>query len=187
MEWTRFLRPHGIVSALQITVNQLQANPNGMTASSVSNVIDSGSVTDLVSILGKTMKSYVQIWKKTNFQIIVMRTDNGRNVDFINKLGKELAKIPSFKLDSGLQAEFCDPYVNISKSRGYYVILKNSAGPAFKEDTLRDETTSAAFSATPENAGVKGKTGPEINADAKRHLDQMKRGFSAQLESRRKS
>ena len=190
MEW-KFLKPHGVVSALRITVNQLSANPNGMTTSSISNAIDPSSVDDLVKTMGKVMKSYIQIWKKTNYQIVVMSTTTTQNLVFLMKLGKELAKIQSFKIDPNLSAEFSDPYINLAQTKGLYVVLKNSAGPAFKEGKLREimwdeEVISAAFAATPENGGVKGKTGPEINAEAKRHLDQMKKGFNTQLESRRK-
>jgi hypothetical protein len=52
------------------------------------------------------------------------------------------------------------------------------------ERRVREIQGSGAFSATPENAGVwkPGKTGPEINDEAKKRLDLMKaHGFGADL------
>jgi ferredoxin len=128
----------------------------------------------------KVMKSYQKLFG-TKHQIIVIPVGD----NFFVELAKRFEKIPGLKIDEELTTAFnTNQGTIVVQKKDMYVVLKNSKGEKFKEKIrdIDEEVTSDAFSACPVNAGVRGKTGDEINIEAREHLDAMrKHGFGAKL------
>lgn len=196
-DW-RFLQGHNIKHVLRLSVNQLQSNTDYMRIMPDSTPLNTSSEPNVIKTMVKIMKSYFQVWGKSNFQIILMQTDDGRKVKFLNKLAKALSGVSGLSMYDKLAVEFIQnsPHASTNIKR-YYVVLKNSGGmtikenvedkihhddpPTWEEAMEQEGTESGAFAATPESPYIAGKTGPEINRDAKAHLDQMMKGFSGTL------
>lgn len=180
--WRVFLKPHGIKSILRMSVNQLMSDTNYMRLTPDSTSLNPSSESNLIKTIVKVMKSYLRVWGKNHFQILVLSTDSGRKVNFLKNLSKKLVQIQGLKMYDNLAIEFMNAKGISTAKKQFYIVLKNSGGSSFHEEIDNEDTTSAAFAASPENATAwVGQTGPEINADAKHHLDQMKKGFGAQL------
>jgi hypothetical protein len=184
-EW-KFLKNKNITGILKLSVNQLQSDVNFMKISPDNASLQPSSESALIKTIVKMMQSYLKLWGTNTFQILIMSTEAGRKVNFLKKLGKALTGLQNFKPMEDLAAEFMtQKSPTAATKKMFYVVLQNNYGSPIKEGDMGEETDSSAFSATPENAAVwtKGKTGEELNSDARKHLDQMfKQGLGAQLE-----
>jgi len=182
-EW-KFLKDKNITGILKLSINQLQSDVNYMRISPDSTTLQPSSEANLIKNIVRMMRSYLKLWGMNTFQIIIMCTDSGQKVNFLKKLGKALTSLSNFKLHNNLAVEFMNQKRPTTSKKMFYVILKNNSGAPIKESDIEEEVNSNAFAAAPENAAVwvKGKTGDEINSDAKHHLDQMfKMGPGIQL------
>lgn len=197
-DW-KFLQGHNIKHVLRLSVNQLQSNTDFMRIMPDSTPLNNSSEANIVKTMVKVMKSYFQVWGRSNFQILLMQTDDGRKVKFLDKLAKALAGVSGLSIYDKLSLEFIQNSPHASTNvKTYYIVLKNSGGmtikesaedkiqydepPTWEEAMEHEETDSSAFAATPESPYIAGKTGSEINRDAQAHLDQMKKGFSGTLQ-----
>ena len=180
--WSCLEKGHNIQSVMKLTVNQLTMDSQYMRSDDTK-VISSTYYNSLYKTISSIVKAYIKLWGKTSFQIMLLATNKGDKVEFIDGLAKELSKISGFSTDDKI-SDVLHTQNPIGGTVFYYVALKNSSGKPIKEETIAEDVTSDAFIGTvPENATVRGQTGAEINRQAKKNVDNMSRnGVSIQLE-----
>ena len=195
----RFLKFHNVNKVLKVSVNLLNASTNYMKLAPDSTYILNEE--HITKIAGMAFKSYLKLWGKAHFQIIVITTENPGRLKFNQMLATELAKNSGIKINEDLSVEFTvkpTEHTSVSSKPIFYIVLTNSGGGSIKEDIVDEETNSTSFMANaPENVEglvdlstskghrkpipFGGQTGSDINSDAKNHVNQMKKGLNAQL------
>ncbi len=196
----RFLKFHNVNKVLKISLNLLNSSTNYMKLTPDSTYILNEE--HISKIAGMAFKSYLKLWGKAHFQIIVISTENAGRLKFNQMLATELAKNSGIKINEDLSLEFTikpTEHTSFTTKPVFYIVLTNSGGGAIKEEIVDEETNSTSFMANaPENVeglvdlstskGYKkpipfgGQTGDEINADAQNHVNQyLKHGLNSQL------
>jgi hypothetical protein len=130
----KFLLFHDIRHVLKISVNLLNANTNYMKLSPDSAPIF--NETRIAKIAALAFKSYIKLWGKQHFQIIVIETENPMRLIFNTLLAKELAKITGIKIDQDLALEMTGKpleHTNVPGKPKLYIVLTNAAGGKIKE------------------------------------------------------
>jgi hypothetical protein len=130
----KFLLFHDIRHVLKISVNLLNANTNYMKLSPDSAPIF--NETRIARIAALAFKSYIKLWGKQHFQIIIIETDNPMRLIFNALLAKELAKVSGIKIDQNLSLEMTGKpleHTNVPGKPKLYTVLTNAAGGKIKE------------------------------------------------------
>lgn len=181
--WRSLEKENNIQSVLKLTVNQLTMDSQYMRADDSKN-ISSSYYASLYKTISNIMKAYIKLWGKSHFQCVVLTTNKGEKVQFIDGLAKELSSISGLKVDDSLSAKL-HTLSPVGGNTYYYIAIKNSSGKPIKEEVVEEEVSSDAFmGAVPENATVFGQLGKDINDQSRRNVAKMKKkGLSAQLEA----
>lgn len=126
-----FLKDHDIHEVLKISLNQLMANSSYMRLTPDDAPIAPASADKVVTTMGKAFKAYQNLWGKSHFQVVLLSTGADTKVDFLQKLGKELAKNSNLKIDADLSEEFMNNGEGTKQK--FCIALKNSKGHTIKE------------------------------------------------------
>ena len=129
----RFLKPHNVNNVLTLTINQIMSDPSYMRIASTGNPIYGASESNLIESLYKMMQSYHKVWERSNYQILLLSTDNGLQLPFLASLAQKLCSISGYKIDPILSAEFSDKYINAVQKPTFYIAIKNSQGQSYTE------------------------------------------------------
>ncbi len=133
-QWPKYwdcLKHHNVNEVLMLTTNQIKANSQYLTIEPESQSISSNKG-QLITTIGKVFKSYQKLWGKTNFQVVVLHTE--QEPSFQDELAIELQKSSNIKIDTELSDNFMrDLEHEIAHKDKYYVLLKNSSGRPIKE------------------------------------------------------
>jgi hypothetical protein len=92
--------------------------------------------TRIARIAALAFKSYIKLWGKQHFQIIIIETDNPMRLIFNALLAKELAKVSGIKIDQNLSLEMTGKpleHTNVPGKPKLYTVLTNAAGGKIKE------------------------------------------------------
>jgi hypothetical protein len=130
----KFLLFHDIRHILKISVNLLNANTNYMKLSPDSAPIF--NETRIAKVAALAFKSYIKLWGKQHFQIIVIETENPMRLIFNTLLAKELAKVSGIKINQNLSLEMTGKPLentNVPGKPKLYTVLTNAAGGKIKE------------------------------------------------------
>ena len=169
--WPRYydvLKDNNIHEVLKISVNQLNANSNYMHLTPDSTAIAPASESHVIKTMGQVFKSYMKLWGKSHFQVIIIGTESNNRITFNKNLAKELCKNGNIKEDDQLAVNvmnnFAGNNTRMSNKPRFLIVLKNSSGHKINE-AGEDVIGSATIPAQPFEANLMGQTGEAIGAE----------------------